>query len=289
MLLLLMWGPASARAGEDVVLGILEDVPRVYAGEGNLPGVRIVFQKHGNDWQSFPSNCSDQNCLTTVAEGYPRAIVWTVTFNGRKLGKVKGVTPKAFHFYSHIGLQEIIDGSVPTVGKRSVDYGGFTDSAVYRPLVANSKPYFKNPESWKRSQPAGSTSKLLRAQFRKKFPAVSNCVGETIIKSWTYRDADIKIVKAYSSNKGWIVAQLQLSRYGCDGPQDDAFVDQWFAVSPAQAIRFLGAGMWLVDAGDYDNDGACELVFSINRYNRGGYELFYDNFKKHVEFQFSYH
>jgi hypothetical protein len=30
-------------------------------------------------------------------------------------------------------------------------------------------------------------------------------------------------------------------------------------------------------------------VFAISRYNRGGYELFYDHFKKKVKFEYSYH
>jgi hypothetical protein len=47
--------------------------------------------------------------------------------------------------------------------------------------------------------------------------------------------------------------------------------------------------MWLVDAGDYDNDGRSELVFSIDDYDLGGYRLFYDHFKKESVFEFSYH
>jgi hypothetical protein len=47
--------------------------------------------------------------------------------------------------------------------------------------------------------------------------------------------------------------------------------------------------MWLVDAGDYGNDGNSELLFSINDENRGGYELFYDDFRQHVTFEFGYH
>ena len=32
--------------------------------------------------------------------------------------------------------------------------------------------------------------------------------------------------------------------------------------------------------GDYGNDGKSELVFAINRDNRSGYELFYNDFQK---------
>ena len=32
-----------------------------------------------------------------------------------------------------------------------------------------------------------------------------------------------------------------------------------------------------------------ELLFCIDQYNRGGYKLFYDDFKKRAVFQFNYH
>ena len=65
--------------------------------------------------------------------------------------------------------------------------------------------------------------------------------------------------------------------------------DPWFVTDPHKAVRYIGAGMWLVDSGDYDNDGKSELLFSIDRENRGGYELFYDGFKNHAIFEFGYH
>ena len=104
-----------------------------------------------------------------------------------------------------------------------------------------------------------------------------------------YSDHNIKILKAYSSKKSWSVALLWLAGYRCDGPSDNAFVGQWFAISPARDVTFLDTGMWLVDAGDYGNDGRSELLFSIDRNNRGGYELFYDDFKKKAVFEFGYH
>jgi hypothetical protein len=60
-------------------------------------------------------------------------------------------------------------------------------------------------------------------------------------------------------------------------------------ITPEQQVRFLSSNMWLVDAGDYDNDGKSELVFSIDDYNRGGYKLFYDDFKQEAVFEFNYH
>lgn len=65
--------------------------------------------------------------------------------------------------------------------------------------------------------------------------------------------------------------------------------DSWFAVDPAGSARYLGSGMWMVDAGDYHADKKSELVFSIDQENRGGYRIYYDNFKKTAEFKFSYH
>jgi len=85
------------------------------------------------------------------------------------------------------------------------------------------------------------------------------------------------------------LVEIQLGGDRCYGPADDAFIEQWFAVGPEKQIIFLDQGMWLVDAGDYDNDGKSEVLFSIDGYNRGGYQLFYDDFKKHAVSEFSYH
>jgi penicillin amidase len=279
-------------SAQHIVLGVLEDVPGSYAGEPNSRMVRVVFEKNGTEWKAFPSQCPDEACLKTASSKYPGEVTWTIAFDGRDLGHVTARTPKEFDSYSHIGLQQVISpGPIPTVGKRSPEYGGFADAALYRPLVAVSEPNFKDPEVWKPSQLSAEVLRLLRQQFRKKFPSVSNCRNraDSTPKPWPYTDENIKVLKTYSSNTHWSVAQIRLGENRCDGPPDDPFLDYWFAISPANEIILLDSGMWLVDAGDYDNDGKSELVFSIGRYNSGGYELFYDNFKKHVTFEFGYH
>ena len=278
--------------GQNVVLGVLEDNPGHYIGEPNFRTVRVVFQKKGADWKPFQSNCPDQSCLKTVAANYPREIAWTIGFEGKELGKVTSRTPSKFRWYASVGQQEITSQyPTPKVGKRSSRFGGFTEDSVYRPLAANSQPYFRDPELWKPSQLANDVLEIVRDQFQKKFPDVTNCANpnENVAKSWHYRHEDIKVLKSYSSKDHWSIAQLELGPSRCDGPADDAFINQWFVISPAQEAKFLDSGIWLIDVGDYDNDGKSELLFSINRYNRGGYELFYADFSKSCAFEFSYH
>ena len=286
MTALVLVATLSAYAAEpDVILGVLEEIPGHYAGEPLSRVVRVAFQKDGREWKAFPASCPDQECLRTIASKFPAKMTWNISFSGRGLGPVAGTSVKEFEFYSDIGIEKL-EGPAPSIGKRSAEFGGFLGSPVLRPLIANSQPLYKDPDLWRPSQVSVQADSSLRLAFRKKFPDMSSCKTG---KPWKYRDADIGIRKTYSSSNGWRVAQLQLPMSDCEGPPDDAFLDQWFAVSPQHEVMFLGSGMWLVDAGDYDGDGASELVFAIDRYNEGGYKLFYDGFKGHAVFAFGYH
>jgi len=283
----------SARAQEQpVVLGVLEDTPGHYYGEPHYRSVRVVFRKEDGDWRAFPHDCHDQKCLSSVTAQFPSAMNWTIAFDGRNIGQVRTTNPERFDFYGDVGQQKLTGTeSIPTVGKPAQEFAGFRDGLVYRPLIANSKAYFSDPEQWKPVQLSPPVVALLRRQFRQQFPKVSNCENaeENVDKPWLYQDNDIKIMKTYSSKENWAVARVRLEEYQCDGPAGDPFVDQWFSISPTREVKFLDKAMWLVDAGDYDNDGGSELVFSIDDYNRGGYKVFYDHFKKEAVFEFSYH
>lgn len=275
-------------------LGILEDVPGTYAGEPNARAVRVVFEKDGSAWKALPSNCPDQSCLKMILLSYPREVNWTVAFDGRNLGRITGKTPSEFKFYSHVGLQQISSqGSIPTIGKRAEEYGGFLGTAVYRPLITNSQPYFRDPDGWKPAQLPWQLIGVLRQQFRLRFSNLCKVseADETKLLPFAYQDKDIKLIKAYASKSGWVLARLHLEEaIDCkDVEAGSGIGDSWFVVDPQKNVKYLDQGMCLVDAGDYDNDGKSEIVFSLAGYNRGGYEMFYDDFKKWTRFEFSYH
>jgi hypothetical protein len=196
--------------------------------------------------------------------------------------------PGAYRFYSDIGQEDIVGtAAIPTVGKTSVTYAGWSGEAVYRPLLASSRSYFSDPEGWKPSQAPDVVATGVRREFRKKYPKLNDC--EVWDKPKPYADADIRQVKSYASNRGWRLVEVAVN--GCEPGDErgDPLEKEWFVATPTGDVKYLDSNMWLVDAGDFDNDGNSEVVFSIDDYNRGGYKLFYADFKKSAVFEFSYH
>src|SRR5260370_26345019 len=103
LILLALVATARSVAGQSSILGILEEVPGSYVGEPNVRRVRVVFQKKGDEWIAFRSDCPDQTCLKTITSKFPVAVTWNIGFDGRTLGQLTGHTPREFKFYSHVG------------------------------------------------------------------------------------------------------------------------------------------------------------------------------------------
>ena len=278
---------------QNIVLGVLEENGGHYAGEPNYRTVRVVFEKRNGEWQPFPSECDSPLCLKKLASSYPERINWTIAFDGKKVGQLVTQRPDGYLWYGDVGQQQIIGRDpAPIVGTRSREFGGWSEAMVYRPLVANSKPFYEDPEKWKPIDLSSTMAVDLRKAFRTKFPKLCRYIGddETKVEAFSYKDEDVNVVKSYESNRGWKVARLHLEAIYCADTEAGFYIDDpWFVVEPDGLVTYLDSGMSLVDAGDYDNEKQSELLFSINRDNEGGYEIFYDSFRKHATFKFSYH
>ena len=285
----------SSKHQADLILGVLEDIPGDQAGGADFRAVRAIFHKDGAEWRSFPTKCASYLDLKSLPRFYPKGMAWTIAFDGRDLGEVQAETPTEFASYAETGIERITShGEIPTVGKKSPDYAGFfSTTPVYRPLVAVSKPNFSDPDQWRRAQPSPDRVVTARRQFQNRFSKASNCRNpdENVPRLWKYGDEDIKMNKAYSSRDDRLLIELKLTGWACDGPLGfgDAFDGQWYFVDPQGSVKFLGSDMWLVDAGDYDNDGKSEILFSIRGYDKGGYRIFYQDFSRSAEFVISYH
>jgi hypothetical protein len=270
------------------LLGVLEDTPGVCAGEPHYRSVRAVFYRDGGEWKAFPSDCRNEDCLRLVASQYPKNVIWTVGFDGRALGQLTTQAPGDFKFYSHIGQLNIVGTSpIPTVGKPSAAFEGWLSEPVYRPLLANSHPYFSDPDGWKPSPVPDGVLLRIRREFRRKYPKFEDCQVEG--KAMRYTDTGVRLIKSYLSGPGWRLVQVGVNGCLTEGGRGDPVDEEWFVATPRGEVSYLDGNMWLVDAADLDHDGSSEVVFSIDDYNRGGYKLFYADFKKSAEFKFSYH
>jgi hypothetical protein len=57
----------------------------------------------------------------------------------------------------------------------------------------------------------------------------------------------------------------------CDGSPDTAWKSHTFLL--AKKTTYLGPGLTVVDAGDYDSDGKSEVLFWYTGYDEDGYVL----------------
>jgi hypothetical protein len=274
-------------------LGVLEDRAPSTTGETNRFMVRVAFQKDATGWKSLDPQCSKEACLSTGPASVPAEIDWTIVLHGESKGAVKAVTPAKWGYYSDEGTQDLATGATPpTEGERSMDFAGWAETPVYRPLVATSAPNFADPDKWAPAPLAAPVQTGLLQAFRAKFASIQNCKSpeENTLKPVAYQDADVAVSDTFVSAKGWSIATANLKDYRCDGGIDDtAYAPQTFAVAPDGKAVFMGEGLKLLDAGDYDADGKSEVIFAISTYNRGGYDLRYNDFSGQSLFEVGYH
>jgi hypothetical protein len=161
--------------------------------------------------------------------------------------------------------------------------------------VVVSKPYFRDPDGWKRTQLQEEARRLVREAFRKQFPHVNRCKDEEIAeRDWKFPDSAIRFPHAYASNNHalFVAVELQAGNCGWGGnPEDptDAFVSQWFLVGADHSVKRIGGFDVLLDAGDYDNDGHSEFIFfSPRSENSDVCDLVYANFQKKAELEIGY-
>ena len=285
--------PAAEAKPIAVMIGVVEDRPGATAAEQARFIVRALFQKDKAGWRSLEPDCTNMSCLASAPADFPASVDWTVVHHGQVRGSVRATTPAAWQLYADVGSQEIDAGvTPPVVGERSMEFAGNNGVPIYRPLLAVSATVGTDADSWAEGKVSPKAAAAIRVAFRGLFANVSNCAtpGGSEARPVSYQDSDIVVSSGSAATTGWIVATAKLADYRCDGPFDDtAFAPQTFAVSPEGDARYLGEGLQLLDAGDFDGDGKSEVVFMITNANRGGYDLRYNDFAGQAVFAFNYH
>ena len=279
---------------EPVIVGFLDDareeMVNFVPGVARQRVIRPAFERTLSGWQEVDGT------------SLPSHTKWTIAFDGRNLGQVESRTYSNGDLIRLLAIltpfQTILTppAFVPTVGSPSQDFAGILgtpDTKFRRPLVAVSKPYFRDPDNWKRTKLPDKVGALVREAFRHEYSHVDRCKDEEIAeRDWKFPDSALVFPVAYASNKNSFLVEASLNAGECgyvDDP-DDASSEPWFFISSDGTVRRIGSFMSLLDAGDYDNDGRSEVLFFLSQgENTDGFVLFDASFTTKIRFTWSYH
>jgi hypothetical protein len=277
---------SQVKRSDKLYLGFLDDAREEMInwkpGVAHQRVVRPAFERTLSGW------------IRVDPASLPPRMKWTIAFSGTNLGQVESQADPGGGLTV---FQSIMTSAaaVPIVGSPSEQFAGLmaNPTKARRPLIAVSKPYFQDPDGWKRMKMSDEIAALVGKAFRREFPHVNRCKDEEIVeRNWRFPDSALTLPVAYASNKHSFLVEATLNAGDCgyvDDP-DDPLSDPWFFVSSGGAVRRIGSFMSLLDAGDYDNDGRSELVFFLSQpEDTDGFVLYDANFGKPVTFTWTYH
>ena len=274
----------------DVVIGITEEREGRYVGEKVALKARALFMQRNDDWVVL-------DFLGDSEFTRDNKMKWTVAFDGKNLGSITtlGASDREKHdsFNPRDNYLEIQHPEkVPTVRNKYKRFARWSHTPEKRPLVLVSKPYFRDAERWKSYNPEDSVIGEVFKDLKSIKKTAHNCGNPPEYKysEVTYSLKDLKIYRAYRNLKGErLVAVGMKEQYFQYCEVHESFDEQphWFYLG--KEINHLGKNMDIIDAGDYDNDGEVEFMFSYGAYNRDGYILFESHFSGKHAYVWSYH
>ncbi len=263
---------------------------------------RVAFRATKGGWRAFPSPdiaLSGTTAATAhnawVREEVEKPFHWKVCFNGRQFGTFE-TELRDGKMASELGVHRPRPGQeTPSVGVPSLEFGGWHEKPIHRPLVLTTTGSCADPDRWHREAPPNTVVARAAPMLRKATTGIFRCnaAGESI--PYDYRDDKIVVGKSYVSTHGDRVVTLSVNRdvlKPCPFEMID-FEQPWkrhtFAVRRGGEVVYLGSQMALVEAGDFDGDGKSELVFKYELYNHDGYTLFFDAFRRSASYGWIYH
>jgi hypothetical protein len=267
------------------MIGVLEE-PQCNDQSGTA--VRALFAKSKTGWTSLSSE--------SAARGIDLdKINWVIALHSRKMGKIRTIdpgftTPYQWTYPRDRLLNISPNQIIPHVGDKLHLFAGWCRAPKNRPLVVVSNGGVSDPDNWKPFEPEASLIARVFVQFRKHAGPAVICPGHSDSSvPFSYTSNDLETLAGYKDRSGrkLISVRLKPRTDGCDGPTDAAWDAHTFLVT-AQST-YLGAGLSLVDAGDYDANGKSELLFWFSGYNQDGYVLFSSDLAKETEYLWQYH
>lgn len=286
-LLALSLVPSGLIAGNAVVVGVLE-IPQ--CNEKGGVRVRALFAKTEKNWISLDNAQVGHAFLTARME-------WTITYNGRILGSFKTTDPGFSTEYQWTYprdrfLDPVSSQSLPAIKNVGNRFYGWCSTPENRPLIVLSRASASDPSRWLTAVLGMKDKERLFGEFQKAAGRALICPKDPeIAVPFNYSLNDIEIVSCFKDKDGRQLVTLRLrptkESENCDGVLDNAWDQHTFLLS--SKVTYLGVGLELVGAGDFDGDGQSELLFWHTGYDEDGYMLFSSDFKRKIKYFWGYH
>lgn len=288
-----------SQSAKNIYLGVLETRRAGYStalpdDSVQIKVERVLFRFQNNRWYSLENDIGNSSL-------YPSKQYWYIAFDGKLMGEFSS-TKASLPFkddpwtYPRDAFHIPQNKNLPTIGKASKEFTGWVFDDQPRPLVTISEPNYSDPEVWKPFNPGNEEMEALKSLYYNHADLLN------LDRTDMSNDSKLEFGKSYaSSNADKLIQICEVHNYNGQKYVSDKV---WFYkshygeiidLSKAIDLPFRGSGdsetssLYVVDVGDYDNDGYSDVLFWIDRYDGNGYALFYNNFSNFVTFEWIYH
>lgn len=275
---------------KSITLGIAEES----LSEQSPFHARILFKQTTSGWMALNSKNIYQNANMDTEQ------LWTIVFDGKNLGQMTTIDtderyPDCVSCFPRDKVSTLKDiNEFPRIINKGKRFQNWSFLPENRPVVLNSHPFYKDPDVWKRQR---HSNDLLSVIYPKMYKILNgstfHCNHESKVDSSEFPLSldDIDVLKVYSNINNDIIVSAALAEKhleNCDGPPSEITSPIWFYIKKSN-VTLIGYELDLVEAGDFDNDGEVEFIFSHSGYNRDGYSLFESDFTSRYDYFWKYH
>lgn len=195
----------------------------------------------------------------------PKAFSWDVCFSGRSEGQLTGnLVADGMPTTSPPYILRSEDRA-PWRTRRALEHAGWLATPVYKPilLLSSLNSSCKDHEKWRRAgaEKANKHIPAMTAELRKIFSVANPGTSQ-----YQFEDQKVKVVQTWVSPKNGLFAAVRTIPKSTDV--------ETFQISATGVVSYQGRNMIFIDAGDFDGDGAAELLFRRHGNKKDVYMLF---------------
>jgi hypothetical protein len=192
------------------------------------------------------------------------------------------------------------------VGDRREEYSGFMGTPAHRPLIAtnNHRVPAQSHGKWSKAAPTAKDVDSVWSEFIQLIPVMDDCRVDAngvpiSSEGRAPKREEAEIPAKWSDRHGNAILQVAIRQEvfkDCDGPSSYP-TEVWFFLDvhghaepmPGQLGSTRNGLVFPLGFVDLTGDGKDEAIFQLAGYDKGGYALYYDDFRKVAVVSWSYH